>query len=198
PAPAAWLRAARPAALAAPLVVATAGAVATGKSTLAKQISRRLGAPRIATDRVQRVLLDPIPERVAHELVWEPDFAERVYGAMFARAEPVLRSRRPVVLDGCFAEPAQRRGAAALAQRHGVPFVFLECVAPKADVEARLRRRDRRDGIAHGSWGAIARGLRERWQAPQPDEPGRHVRVDTGRPRREWLRGVALAPERGA
>jgi hypothetical protein len=195
PEPAAYLRAFLDAVCSAPLVIATSGGVATGKSRLAKAVARRLAAPRVAADRVQHALLAPIPDAVAHELVWDRGFGERVYGGMFQRAEAVLASGRSVVLDACFADAERRREAAALAARHGADIVFAECNAPPEVVEARLRRRDRRCGGTPGGWPSLARIVTERWQPPDPGEPGRHLRVDTGRPQSEWLR--ALEPLQG-
>jgi predicted kinase len=192
PAPGDYLRAALDGERPARVAIAVGGAVASGKSTVARALSRRLAAPRVAADRVQRALLAPLPARVAHEVVWEPDFAERVYQGMLRRAADVLASGRPVVLDACFGRAAWRREAAALAARHGAAFVFAHCEPPPEDVAARLARRDERDG-APGAWEALARLATERWQPPGPDEPGRTVRVDTARPRREWLGALGIA-----
>jgi predicted kinase len=96
------------------------------------------------------------------------------------------------VLDACFADAGRRAGAAALAAHHGAEFVFVHCDAPPEQVEARLSRRDSRDGGPDGGWPAIARSVTEQWQAPSPGEPGRYVRIDTGRPRREWMRALGL------
>jgi predicted kinase len=195
PAPDAYLRAALDAAHPAPLVIAIGGAVATGKSTLARVVSRRLAAPHVEADRVGHALLAPLPDGVAQRRIWEGDFAERVYLGMLRRAGDVLAGGRPVVLDACYADARRRAEVAALAARHGVAFVFVHCEAPPAQVEARLARRDSRDGGPDGGWPAIARSVTEQWQAPGPDEAGRHVRVDTGRPRREWLRALELGAE---
>ena len=166
PAPAAYLRAALDAAHPAPLVIAIGGAVATGKSTLARVVSRRLAAPRVEADRVGHALLAPLPDGVAQRRIWEGDFAERVYLGMLRRADDVLAGGRPVVLDACYADARRRAEAAALAARHGVEFVFVHCDAPPEQVEARLARRDSRDGGPDGGWPAIARSVTEQWQAP--------------------------------
>ncbi len=93
--------------------------MATGKSTLARAVSRRLAAPRVEADRVGHALLTPLPDGVAHRRIWEGDFAARVYLGMFRRAGDVLAGGRPVVLDACFADAGRRAEAAALAARHG-------------------------------------------------------------------------------
>jgi uncharacterized protein len=193
PAPHAYVQAALASAGRPSLVIAIGGAVASGKSTVAKAVTRRIAAPRIIADRVREALLDPIPEGLVHELVWDRTFskglAERVYQEVPRRAEAVLASRRAVVLDACFPDATRRLAAAALAERHGARFVFVHCDPPAADIEARLRKRDARDG---GGWFAIASDFRARWRPPTPDEPGPPLRVDTSLSKKRWM--AALAP----
>jgi len=176
-----------------PLVIATGGRVASGKSTVAKAVSRRLAAPRVVADRVRETLLADAPDGTGHELAWAPDFGARVYGGLFARAEDVLASRRAVVLDACFPSAARRREAAALARRHGARFVFAHCEAPPEDIARRLRWRDVRDGTEPGAWEKIANELEAQWEPPRASEPGRLVRVDTHQQRRAWLRALRVA-----
>jgi predicted kinase len=176
-----------------PLVIATGGRVASGKSTLAKAVARRLAAPRIVADRVRRTLLASVPDGSGHELAWAREFSERVYAGLLARADDVLAGRRPVVLDACFPTVARRAVAAALAERHGARFVFAYCEAPPADVAARLRLRDVRDDTSPGGWEKIAGEVEVQWEPPQDGEPGRLVRIDTSLPRGAWLRALGLS-----
>ena len=59
------------------------------------------------------------PEQSLHEIDWErslrPGFREQVYDEVFRRAEVVLASGRPVVLDGCFGTRTLRARARELA-----------------------------------------------------------------------------------
>jgi hypothetical protein len=174
------------------LVIAVGGAVASGKSTVAKAIARRLAAPRVVADRVRNVLLESGRANGVHEALWArsfaPDFAERVYAGMLRRAADVLASGRPVVLDACFPAPALRLDVAALAERHGVPCAFVYCDPPLAAIEARLRKRDTRDG-APGDWQALAAQLAARWEPPGP----RWLRIDTSSPKPAWLAEIDAA-----
>jgi predicted kinase len=184
-----------------PLVIATGGRVASGKSTLAKAVARRLAAPRVVADRVRRALLAELPDGSGHELAWALEFGERVYAGLLARAGDVLAGRRSVVLDACFPTAARRAAAAALAERHGARFVFAYCDAPPAAIAARLRLRDVRDvrdAAAPGGWEKIARELEAQWEPPRHGEPGRLVRIDTSLPRGAWLRALGLAKREGA
>jgi predicted kinase len=176
-----------------PLVIATGGRVASGKSTLAKAAARRLAAPRVVADRVRRALLAEVPDGSGHELAWAPDFSDRVYAGLLARADDVLAGRRPVVLDACFPSAARRAAVAALARRHGARFLLAYCDAPPAEVAGRLRLRDVRDGTSAGGWEKIASELERLWEPPRDDEPCRLVRIDTSLPPAAWLRALGLS-----
>jgi len=175
-----------------PLVLAVGGLVASGKSTVAKYVARRLGAPRVVADRVRRALLTEAGPHRAHELTWQPSFGDQVYSGLLERAGRVLASGRPVVLDACFPDAVRRKEAAALAARHGARFAFVHCDAPREDIAARLRLRDVRDGRP-GGWEQLARAVEARWEPPRR---GEHIRLDTSLPRAAWLRVLGLAPER--
>jgi uncharacterized protein len=163
---------------AAPVLVATGGGPASGKSEVAKALAHRLAAPRVVAARVSATLGGPV-----HELLLEPRAAERLYAGVWQRAGAVLASGRSAVLDACFPSGALRRETAALAERHGARFVFVHCAPPAAAVEARLRARD---------WHAAAADLAAHWSPPGADAPGELLRIDTALRREEWL--AALAP----
>jgi predicted kinase len=170
------------------LVVAVGGLVASGKSTVAKYVARRIDAPRVVADRVRRALLEETGGG-DHELTWHPSASDRLYAGLFERAGQVLASGRSLVLDACFPSEARRRAAAALAARYGARFVLVLCDAPREDFVARLRLRDVRDGAAPGSWEKLAREVEERFE---PARRGAHVQLDTSLPRAAWLRALGL------
>lgn len=178
------------------LVIAVGGTVASGKSTVARAVARRLAAPRVVADRVRDALLAPGRASTLHEGLWArsfaPEFAERVYEGMLLRAERVLASGRAVVLDACFPDARRRRAAAALAERHGVQFSFVHCDPPAAAIEARLCERDARDAAAAGGWHALAGELAAHWEPPGPG----WLRVDTSSPRAEWKAEIETACSR--
>jgi predicted kinase len=172
------------------LVLAVGGLVASGKSTVAKYLARRIGAVRVVADRVRRALLERARDEPAHELTWQPAFGDAVYAGLLERAARVLASGRSVVIDACFPSRNRRRAAAALAARYGARFAFVHCDAPEEDRVARLRRRDVRDGGPPGAWEKLAHAVEERWEAPRP---GEHVHLETSLPRKAWLRALGIA-----
>ena len=53
---------------------------------------------------------------------YTPEASAKIYAAMLARAERVLRAGHSVVLDAVFAREDERPAAEALARKVGVPF----------------------------------------------------------------------------
>ncbi|MBW2241088.1 MAG: AAA family ATPase [Deltaproteobacteria bacterium] len=177
-----------------PIIIATTGPVASGKSTIAHALALRIGAPRVVADAVRDVLLETpagLSEREIHEAYWQRAFAkgfeDRVYRAVVHRAEHVLASGRPVVLDACMPTRARRREIEQLAAAHGVPLWFVECRPDPAVLRKRLAERNTRDGCSDPAWEAIARDLAKRWEPWTDAERGRHLHLDTGQPVEQCL-----------
>lgn len=160
------------------------GQVASGKSTVAKALVERLGAPRVVADRVRQAILDPVAEiagpDAALERAWSEAFDERVYSGVIRRAGFVLRSGRSALIDACSPTRQARSHVATLARDCGVEFVIGTCRSSEARSRERLAARDLRDGVAPGSWAKIARDLDEQFEPVGSDEDGHHVLVRTG------------------
>jgi aminoglycoside phosphotransferase family enzyme/predicted kinase len=179
-----------------PIVIAMGGQVASGKSTVGSAIAMHIGAPVVSTDATRDFLLGATPERGPHEVEWEraydPSFGPRVYGEVMRRADAVLRSGRPVVVDGCFRTASQRATARELAARFGHPFLFVEADVPVDVQRQRLRDRAARDAVPERAWFEIADGMRAGWEPAVELAPNEHATLDTSQPLEvnvQWLRG---------
>ena len=123
---------------------------------------------------------------------------------MLARAAPVLRSGRAVVLDACFARRDERAAASRLAETHAVPFLLAECRLADCERERRLEQRDRRDGLAPGSWRRLADDFAAHSEPVAELARDQHLRVDGAAPvagsvvrLAEWLRSASPGEARG-
>jgi len=172
-----------------PIVVAMGGQVASGKSTVALHIARRIGAPVVGSDPTRDYLLGARLDEDLHEARWEeafePGFAARVYTEVLRRAGEVLRSGRPVVIDGCFRSSRQRLEARALAERFDLPFVFVEARVSPEIQHQRLAERAARDGVPIDDWQQIADRLRAQWEPVHELPADQHLALDTGLPLEE-------------
>ena len=168
-----------------PVVVAVGGMIASGKSTVADALGLALGAPVIDADRTRKHLLGVAPEHPVHDRAWEGAYGlgvtNRVYDEVLRRADVVLASGRPVVLDASFRAAGQRDAARALAERHNVPFHFVECMASEEVCRDRLHRRAAGGGVSDGRL-AIFDEFRARYEDVVELSPAQHIVLDTAQP----------------
>ena len=126
-------------------IALVAGAVGTGKSSVAEALARRLDAVVIASDRVRKHLHGVAPtERLSEGWgsgAYAPEQTDRVYAALWERARPVLESGRPVILDATHSRRAHRSGARRLARELGVRVFAVEVRCDPERARERLARR---------------------------------------------------------
>ena len=121
------------------------------------------------------------PTEHADSDAWSGPYDPRFSGASTvrsSRAPTPLASGRPVILDATFRTAAARGAARALAERHGVPFRLLECVAPADVCRERLAKRDRETSVSDGRvaiFDAFHAGYQPITEIASPE----HVRIDT-------------------
>ena len=172
-------------------LIAVGGIIASGKSTVADQLGVELALPVIDADRTRKFLSGVAPDEPIHERAFQGRYSEaatsEVYSELFRRADAVLRSGRGVVLDASFRSRENRLAARALAQRHGVPFLFLECRAEVEICRRRLEERARHRGVSDGRLEIFADFVAS-WE-PIEELPGSEHRIlDTTLPVDENLR----------
>src|SRR5690606_27282465 len=113
-----------------------------------------LHCPIVDTDRTRKQLLGSAEEQAHPDApftgAYTPELTNRVYTEVLRRAAVVLASGRPVVLDGSFGMPEQRRQARSLAERFGVRFHFVQCTASREETMERLARREQGPHVSDG------------------------------------------------
>lgn len=128
-----------------PRLLAIGGLSGSGKTTLAlkmaPEIGRAPGAVVVRSDVERKrqagvALEDRLPAGS-----YTPQASAKVYAAIIARAERVLRAGHGVVLDAVFARADERAAAEALAAKVGVPFDGIWLDVPKEVAQARVAAR---------------------------------------------------------
>jgi uncharacterized protein len=169
-------------ALVAPALVAVGGVIASGKSTVAGWIASELGAPVVDADRTRKHMLGIEPMQHVNDGAWagayDQAFTERVYHEVMRRAEVVLASGRPVILDASFRSEAMRRDARALAARLGVPFKLVECKASASACRSRLEQRADCGSVSDGRLEVFDEFV-ARFEAMSELPASEHVVIDT-------------------
>lgn len=130
------------AALPPPLLIVVRGLMGSGKSSLARWLSARLGIEVLSTDRLRQDLFTTGTDHPGfNQGRYSAENRQKVYDAMFARAAERLALKQSVILDGTFLRAAQRTAAARLAADYGATYCLLTCTCPPDVARARIAAR---------------------------------------------------------
>jgi aminoglycoside phosphotransferase family enzyme/predicted kinase len=128
-----------------PLLVIMTGLMGTGKSTLAERLARQSGFDVLSSDILRKNLAGvPLSE---HRMVgqdagiYNSDFTQRTYNALYSKAASLLALGQDVILDASFKKRVDRARAREVADAAGADFLIVECVLNEAETRARLDRR---------------------------------------------------------
>ncbi|MET7550794.1 ATP-binding protein [Streptomyces sp. NPDC005078] len=137
------------------MLIAMVGLPGVGKSSVAEALGRKLNAPVVSVDPIEAAM-------------WRAGVARdqptglAAYVVAEAVADGVLGMDQTVIVDAVNAVEAARGQWRSLADRHGVPAVFIEVVCSDPVVHRRrLESRSRGiEGFAEPTWEVVER-LRE-------------------------------------
>ncbi|MCC6221039.1 MAG: AAA family ATPase [Deltaproteobacteria bacterium] len=128
-----------------PFLIATAGVMGVGKSTLANYIGAMSGAQVLASDKVRKELFPPalddksLPFRSGK---YSESATEATYKAIFKCAERCLFYGNPVVLDAAFSQKRYRKDLRELARKYQVPGLIANCSLDYDKLRDRLKMRE--------------------------------------------------------
>jgi predicted kinase len=129
-------------------LLALAGLPGTGKSTLARELARRLGAPLLDKDRVRAALF--APEEIEYSREQDDLVMECIWRALEFHAR--RGNAECAVLDGrTYSRRAQVEELRRRAARLGARLTLIECVAAPETARARLARDARAGGHPAGN-----------------------------------------------
>ncbi|HSN82788.1 MAG TPA: AAA family ATPase [Polyangiales bacterium] len=172
-----------------PKVVAVGGMIASGKSRTAATIGELIAAPVISSDRTRKHLLGRKPSESLETEAWSgayaPSVTSAVYDELWRLAEVIVGSGRPAIIDASFRTAEMRDEVKKLAERCGVPFLFVECVAPRELTLERLAAREQREGVESDARTDLMEEFERRFEPIEELPSSEHVRIDTSRPRAE-------------
>jgi len=163
-----------------PVLIATKGHPATGKSTLALALSRRLGWPLIDKDDAKDLTLDL------------PDANRRAYAIMWRIVERQIELGLGVIAVSPLSKASEFELARRIARRHGGRLLVVETRLGDEEWRRRLEARPPEESRhkVHG-WAQMKATLRRyagSWSYRIP--PRQHAPVDAARPVSEAVRIV--------
>ena len=126
-------------------LVLVGGLPGTGKSTLADQLSDRLGFAVLRSDEIRKELgglrSDEHPAAGFGEGLYDGETTSRTYARLIERARAALSMGEHVILDASWTDPAWREAARQLAHETYSDLVQLRCSAPAEIAAARIAAR---------------------------------------------------------
>jgi uncharacterized protein len=168
-----------------PTVIVVMGRIASGKSTLAMQLSEELGWEVIGSDRMRKARAGIRPHgRPTDEertQLYSPEMIEATYDALFSVAEERLRTKQCLILDATFSHRNRRERLIDLTERLGVRYYIVEALALDDERRRRLgERASRADEISDARLEDL-NVLDSAYDPPVEIRPDRVVAVDTSR-----------------
>jgi predicted kinase len=124
------------------------GLPASGKSSLAQQLSRTLSIMVISSDAVRKEK-DSEPEIVSFDSgKYSKERRRRVYAKMLALAQKKLKKGRSVLLDATYSLRRWRQEVVQLAFDMDSNLIFVECKCPTDIIRKRLIKREDYTGLS--------------------------------------------------
>ncbi len=128
----------------APRLIVMTGLMGSGKTTVARRLSREDGIV-VRTDAVRRQVAG-VPWHHRSEGgfargLYTAEMTTRTYARCLEIARDLLTAGWTVILDGVFGRRAERDGARALGREAGVAVQVMWCDAPEDTLRARIRTR---------------------------------------------------------
>ncbi len=176
-----------------PGVIVVAGVSASGKSTLARAVGERAGRTHLSSDVVRKRLAGVEPTERAPASAYAPAMHEATYRELgrLAAASP-----GPVVVDATFHRRRMRDAFREELGEAGEDAVFVECRAPVATLERRLRARVRRSRRTSDATAAVLHGQLAEAEPLDEVPAARHVVLRSDQPVERLVTAVAEALDR--
>ncbi len=123
-----------------PMLILVSGVSGTGKSTVARELAKRLDAIHIRSDAVRKHLAGvPLTEHT--EAIYSEASTDATYTALADHARRLLRAGWTVILDATFLRAQHRVAARAAADEYSAAFRIVHLNAPESVLRARISAR---------------------------------------------------------
>jgi uncharacterized protein len=134
-----------------PLLIAVVGRVATGKSTIARKLGRELYWPVFSSDQIRKTLAGvPVTGRTPTKRrfqLYSPQMTAWTYEQLSAGGIAAAKTKGGAIVDATFSAAANRESLRRHCEKAGVRLQFVELQAGRAEIERRLRARNKTIGV---------------------------------------------------
>ena len=177
-----------------PLVMVFMGRVASGKSTLAAEVSSELGWRMISSDELRKTLAGvPLHERgdaESRRALYAPAMTERTYETMIREARGSSDRGHGVILDATFSKRGFRDRLREELGDSNVKWIIAE--VDEATATERLRKREDRPDVVSDARSEDRDFLNAGFETPDELPGETRCFVDTGRAAGDVVRDLLL------
>ena len=161
------------------------GLPASGKSTLAGELSRVFGMPSFQSDWIRKREFAQMPRMeslvASGEGIYRPEITTLIYGRLLALAHEQLKQGHSVILDATYARRKWRLDALQLAHDVDVDVILVECYCSEKTLQDRLGAREHQPGLSDARLRHLPEFL-TRFEPLEEISQDRHVRINTDAP----------------
>ncbi len=175
-----------------PMLLVVMGRIATGKTTVAKQLGRELGWPVLSSDEIRKALAGiPLKERTPRKRldeVYSPQMTKRTYKELVEDGLAAigwsqgrrlrLQLHNGAILDATFSTRALRKFLRNKCSKANVQFQFVELDVDRGEVKKRLKAREENTAETSDARLEDFEKLKAAYQAPSELGPDL-IRVST-------------------
>ena len=164
-----------------PFLILVSGFSGSGKSTVAKALSERLGVSSINSDVVRKALAGKVGRQTEGYLegIYSATMSEKTYAKMARDSEKLIARGQGVILDATFTQRAQRRRMVRLAAKHHVPMLLIHCSVAEEIIHQRLIQRAAQGlDVSDGRW-EIYLHQKDTFEALDEVDPGACLELRT-------------------
>ena len=182
-----------------PMLIVACGLMGTGKSTIASELSERLGIKVIRSDVVRKELAGLEASDHRYENfgggIYSEAFFDATYDTLFKKAAEILEDGKSVIIDASFKKRKYLEGARETARRCKTPLLAIECVCSDDEIKRRLDARLHEEkNISDGRW-EIYKQQKKSFEVITELSKKEHLRVNADKSLASIMDSITIAIE---
>jgi aminoglycoside phosphotransferase family enzyme/predicted kinase len=176
-----------------PTLWVVCGMPASGKSTIAKELTKTLGVKVFRSDVIRKELFGLQPDEEVdvpfEEGVYSTGASSLTYGKLLLLAQDEIEKGYSVILDATYSSRHQRSEVLRLAKDMDANLMFVECICPEAILKERLMSREATSSVSDARLRHLEQ-IKARFEPLDEVRDKMHIDVDTERPLEESMEHI--------